>query len=145
MRFSSSDRARPGRASGAILTWFAIASLLVSAGVGATVPVPCAHHGHAGHRVPEPTKDRTDAGALEHGLHGSPGHQSHGQDRPDDRDACDCAGSCTITSGAPLDRYVGVVTALLGLDSIDLLPAVREPRTNLRAWLFPLPNAPPRT
>ncbi len=145
MRFSSTDRARPGRGSGAILTWLALASLLVSAGAGATVAVPCAHHGHAGHRAPEPAEGRTEAVAVEHDRHDSPGHETHGPDRPDEGGNCDCAGSCTISSGAPLDRHAGVVTELLGFHSIDLLPAVREPHANFRAWLFPLPNAPPRT
>lgn len=83
------------------------------------------------------------AGAHEQDLHGSSGHQTHGPDGSDEEGTCDCAGSCTISSSAPMDRHAGEVTELLGFDSIDLLPAAREPHARLRSWLFPLPNAPP--
>jgi hypothetical protein len=152
MRSSSTDRARPARVSGAILTWLAVASLLVTAGAGAIVAVPCAHHGHAGHSVPAPIEGQTYAGtvgqaghdALHHQTHASD-HASHGPDRPDEDGGCDCAGSCTISSSAPQDSHAGIVTPLFGYDAIDLLPAVREPHAHFRPWLFPLPNAPPRT
>jgi hypothetical protein len=146
MRYPSPDRARPGRVPGAILTWLAVASLLVSAGAGGTVAIPCAHHGHGGHGKSIPVDDRDGPDRLARERHPSPAHSNHAPDRQDnDGGECDCAGSCTLASSAPMERYAEVVTTLLGVDSVDLLAAAREPRAHLRAWLFPLPNAPPRS